>query len=163
MLILKNIAWKTAKDGCWKTAIWRDHESAACLIHLWIFLNKSITCQVSKGSICPLREINILCPLTKFVQRPLADDVKNNFLLHFCIENFSLLLCCRLPTGIFFDSHWLLKMPTGYESYPPTTFVGFVETFSLTTTVNFIDIFPPLPAERRDTSLESFLNSPLYV
>ena len=55
-----------------------------------------------------------------------------------------------------------LVMPNGCWICPLAAFVGFVETFSLTTTVNFTDIFPPLLAERRDNSLESILELPPF-
>ena len=55
-----------------------------------------------------------------------------------------------------------LLMPTGCWRCPLASFAGFFKTFSLTTTVNFIDIFPPFLAERRDTSLESIPELPLF-
>ena len=57
------------------------------------------------------------------------------------LEIFLMLTGCWRCPLVVEDSHWLL---------------GFVDTFSLTTTINFIDIFPPLSIERRDTSLGKY-------
>ena len=86
-------------------------------------------------------------------QSPLADDVKNNSLL---------LLQSTTHWKIFWCPLANLLMPTGCWRCPLANFTGFFETFSLTTTVNFIDIFPPLSVERRDTSLENIPELPPF-
>jgi len=71
-----------------ETTIWRDHESFAWLIHLWMSLDNSIMWHTTKGSNCPLLENNIQCPLTQFDECPLA------YLL-------------------MMIAHWVMKMLTG--------------------------------------------------
>lgn len=46
-----------------------------------------------------------------------------------------------------------MKIPNGF-------FVDVIENFSLTTTLNFIDIFPPLLDERKDNILQIISEPP---
>jgi len=131
-----------------------------------ILLDNSITCQDVKGSIYLLLSINILCsltkcwwmPISKFVDddRPLADDVEKQLIFALrCFKIAHCWICCWSPTGEFVDAHLLMKMLTG-------CFTDVVETFSLTTTINFIDIFPPFLAERRDNLLQIIFELPPF-
>ena len=72
LILKKHFPEKPPKLDAEETTIWRDHEWVACMIHLWMSLDNSIKCQATKGSICPLREINILCPLTKWWWHPVV-------------------------------------------------------------------------------------------
>ena len=119
-------------------------------------------CQATKGSNCPFLENNIWCPLTQFDEHPLAYllmmishwlmNLKNNSLL-MCLKTAHSWLSYWSPTGEFVDTHSLMKMPTGF-------FVDVVKTFSLTTTVNFIDIFPLCQLKGETIFFKLFLNSP---
>ena len=146
-----------------KTQIWREHESAACLIHLWRTLDSSIMCQAAKGSNCPLLENSIRCPLTQFDDDcPLAEDVEKQLNVAFAMMKAAhCCFGCRSPTGEFADAHCWWQMPTGWWRCPLATSLMLSRLSVWQPLVNFIDIFPPLSAERRDNLLQITLNSPL--
>ena len=146
--------------------IWREHESVACLIHLWRMLDNSIMCQAAKRSNFPLLENSIRCPLTHFDDDcPLAEDVEKTTQCCFCYdESCSLLLwlsiahwricwCSLLMT----NAHCLMKRPTG-------CFTDVVETFSLKTTYQFHWQFPPFVSwKERQSSPKYIWTPPLQV
>ena len=143
-----------------KTQIWREHESAACLIHLWILLDNSITCQAAKGSNCPLFENSIRCPLTQFDDDcPLAEDVEKQLNVAFAMMKVAhCCFGCRSPTGEFADAQCWWQMPTGWWRCPLAALDDIVKTFSLKTTLN-----SPLCQLRGETSSAFhfwILNSP---
>lgn len=156
LILKKHFPEKLPKLDVEETAIWRDHQSAACLMHLWMSLDNSIMCQAAKLSNHPLLEISVLCPLTKYWEFPLADDVKKQLTVAFVVfENCSLLtllsithwqICwCSLADE---NSHWLLHW--------------CCQDFQSDNHCQFHWHFPPLSAERRDNLSLDFwiLNSP---
>lgn len=156
-----------------KTQIWREHESAACLIHLWMSLDNSIMCQAAKGSNCPLFENSIRCPLTQFWRtptgvfadddRPLADDVEKQLNVVFAIMKAAhCCFGCRAPTGEFADAHCWWQMPTGWWRCPLATSLMLTRLSVWQPLVNFIDICPPLSAERRDNLLQNIFELPPF-
>ena len=165
MLILKNIAWKNRQNWMLeKTQIWREHESAACLIHIWRMLDKSIMCQAAKGSNCPFLENSIRCEMTQFDERPLVYLLmmiahwlmmsKNNSML--------LLLWWKLLTAALAIDRPLanLLMLTADDKCPLATSLMLTRLSVWQPLVNFIDIFPPLSAERRDNLLQNIFELP---
>ena len=76
----------------------------------------------------------------------------NSLLLLLCLKIAHYWICYQSPTREFvdvenFSLQLLLLTPTG-------CFADVVETFSLTTTINFINISPPLSAKMRDNLLQ---------
>ena len=157
-----------------KTQIWREHELAACLIHLWMLLDNSITCQATKdptflflktaSSVHWHNFMNThrrICwwwsptgwRCQKTTQCCFCYDESCSLLLWLSIAHWWICWCSLLIT----NAHWLMKMPIG-------CFANVVETFSLITTCQFHWNFPPFVSwKERQSSSNYFWTPPLHV
>lgn len=171
MLILKNIVWKTAKSGCWRNCnmkrTWISCLLDSSLNDAWQFYHVP-SCKRIQLSFAwkqhPVSTHTIWWTPTRVFADdncPLAEDVEKQLNVAFAMMKAShCCFGCWSLTGEFVDAHCWWQMPTGWWICPLAASLMLSRLSVWQPLVNFIDIFPPLSAERRDNLLQIYLNSP---
>ena len=86
---------------------------------------------------------------------PLAEDVEKQLNVAFAMKKATYCcFFCQSATGEFANAHCWWKIPTGWWRCPLPALLMLLRPLVWQPLVNFIDIFPPLFAERRENLLQ---------